>query len=94
MERVHVAEVSRLQQSLQEEGELKRVSEGALQELRAEVAIGMEDLPPLQEEGQERSTGECVHVGGGKEGGGEGQREGKVRRKEERENTERRRRGV
>ena len=70
MERARAAEVALLQKSLQAEEERRQVSDGELQQLRAEVAIGMEELLPLggpQEEGRERSPGE-----GGREGGREG----------------------
>ena len=61
MERSHSAQLSQLKQSLQEEGERRQAAESSLEELRGEVAIGVEDLQPLglpsEREGEQRTLG-------------------------------------
>ena len=59
LEKAHSSEVERLQHSLQQEAERRHSAEKALQELRGDVSIGMEDIQPVATavEGQRMSFG-------------------------------------
>ena len=61
LQKVHTTEVAKLQQSLQEESERRTVAQRSLEELRGEVAIGIDDSP---------LTGSASLAGGGGEGEG------------------------
>ena len=58
---MRLVEVEQLQQSLREEGERREAAERALEELKGEVSIGMEDLSlspsPEGESNGERNMG-------------------------------------
>ena len=61
LEHTRLVEMERLQQSLREEGERREAAERALEELKGEVSIGMEDLSlspsPEGESNGERNMG-------------------------------------